>query len=205
MQQVVVYCILSRIFIIKIITAVSAFPKGMHELRWLYFVNPVHLIAIQCIVPFSVLLHSVYCSIQCIALHTGVIDFIKVQWAPCGLAHSFWVGILYWQHLTWSNVWDHEKIGNNTLICLKMLVHVVWIPVWIPIEKLRIWLNRSVWKNCLKTRSISWIQLNFKCQNSTSDHLCTIEKIGNCALICLKILVLAVWIPVWISIEKLRI
>ena len=49
----------------------------------------------------------------------------------------------------------HENIKNNNVICLKMLVHVVWILFWIPIKDLRIWLTRSVWKNCLKTRNIS--------------------------------------------------
>ena len=28
----------------------------------------------------------------------------------------------------------HKKIGNNKLICLKMLVLAVWIPVWMPVK-----------------------------------------------------------------------
>ena len=41
----------------------------------------------------------------------------------------------------------HENIGNNKLICLKILVCAVWIPVWEPTKYLRIWWMRSVWKN----------------------------------------------------------
>ena len=41
----------------------------------------------------------------------------------------------------------HENIENNKLICLKILVCAVWIPVWEPTKYLRIWWIRSVWKN----------------------------------------------------------
>ena len=48
----------------------------------------------------------------------------------------------------------HIKIKNMYLICLKMLVVAIWIPVWIPIKYLRIWSIKSVWKNWSKTRNI---------------------------------------------------
>ena len=38
----------------------------------------------------------------------------------------------------------HEKIGNNGLICLKMLVLAVVISVWMPIKYPRIWWMETV-------------------------------------------------------------
>ena len=42
-------------------------------------------------------------------------------------------------------MWDHlctlEKIGNSTLIYLEIYLSGIWIPVWIPIEYLSIWIN----------------------------------------------------------------
>ena len=44
----------------------------------------------------------------------------------------------------------HEKIGNSRLICLKMLVVAVWIPVCVSVKYLSIWISNdkmlAVWK-----------------------------------------------------------
>ena len=44
----------------------------------------------------------------------------------------------------------HEKIGNNELICLKMLVIAVWYYVWICAKQQGCEWNISVLKNSLK-------------------------------------------------------
>ena len=77
-------------------------------------------------------------------------------WGVTAFGHSSW----YFNQCTCmyfgiiDQIQCHENIENNNLICLKMLVHAVWIPVWISVKNLRIWSNRSVWKNCLKTQNI---------------------------------------------------
>ena len=50
----------------------------------------------------------------------------------------------------------HIKLEYR-VICLKMLVCAVWIPVQIPMNYVRIWWMESVWKNCVKTQNISRI------------------------------------------------
>ena len=84
-----------------------------------------------------------------------------------------------------------ENIGYIGLICLKILVVSVWVPVWMYAKRQGCKWNISVLKSSLKPGFVALLT-NFNGN----------ENIGNNRLICLKMLVVPVWIRVWMCAKR---
>ena len=61
-----------------------------------------------------------------------------VDQTRCLRKEAFHVRITYSQNVMWSQIYVIFSIGNIGLICLKIFLIAVWIPVWIAMKYLRI-------------------------------------------------------------------
>ena len=120
---------------------------------------------------FELTVPDLYCTIQCIVTCPWLsIKDIWLLWIQISTSADVYFGIIY-------QLQCHDKIGNIGLICLKISVLSVWILVGIPIKYLRIWCIRSVWKNWLKTRHISWIYPNSNNKKTGKNSLKSSQNI----------------------------
>ena len=91
----------------------------------------------------------------------------------------------------------HEKIGNIKLICLKILVVAVWIPVWMYVKRQGCEWNISVLKISLK------IEFEFRFQRINTSCGAMFGILKNTLLVSSA--VLAVWILISVSVKYLSI
>ena len=129
----------------------SAFLKGMHNLRWLFFGNDNPLVAIKRIVsiPIVDVVQVIHFEEQYLWLHL----FFMLHWRQFlrFSAHHLVRGASFWVQISSSttvflNYWPTSmpsKIVNIKLICLKMLVIAVQIPICMSVKYLRIWIRND--------------------------------------------------------------